>query len=91
MLFGNLRIPDPDDPDTEIPYGAQLPQVDVDERLAAIIRDPILQWRCKVFLDLGMTMEQARHLALDKNADTNLARKLIRGGCEPAVAFDIVS
>ena len=44
-----------------------------------------------MFRDLGMTIPQARKLALDKYVDLDRSRKLIASGCDPLLAFDILS
>ena len=42
--------------------------------------------------DNGMTPPQARTLALDRSVDVHwVVEKLLKRGCDPAVAFDISS
>lgn len=83
--------PDPHGPEPE-PETAVIPRPVDDPELEAVIADPVLQWRCKVFLDLGMTLRQARILAVAHPApDLDTARRLVARGCEPHVAFDILA
>lgn len=87
FLSGPLPgVPDPEAaPGTEtVPYSEPSP-------LDQILADKVLQWRCKVFLDLGMTLPQSRRLTLQKSADLNEARGLIKNGCSPTLAFDILA
>jgi hypothetical protein len=83
------REPEPDEqlePETAVPRPVDDPE------LEAVIADPVLQWRCKVFLDLGMTLRQARILAVARPApDLNRARHMVAAGCDPHVAFDILA
>jgi hypothetical protein len=87
MMFPSKPIGEEDPPE----YGTQIAPVDIPPDLAAIIGDKVLQWRCKVFLDLGLTLEQARTLTLQKDADTNYARRLRGAGCDPHLVFDIIA
>ena len=84
-MFG-VPAPQPDKPE-RLPAVPEYPPEDLD----AFVRDPVLQWRHKVFLDLGMTTQQARRLALTRGADLDQARGMIARGCEPSLAFDILS
>ena len=57
-----------------------------------IASDPVLTWRAKRLADNGMTPPQARTLALDRSVDVHwVVEKLLKRGCDPAVAFDISS
>jgi hypothetical protein len=83
--------PEPNGPEPE-PETAVIPRPVDDPELEAVIADPVLQWRCKVFLDLGMTLRQARILAVARPApDLNRARHMVAAGCDPHVAFDILA
>lgn len=86
MMFPSRPLGEEPQPEasTEVPYHEP---TDLD----LILADKVLQWRCKVFIDLGMTIPQARKLALDKAVDTNFVRGLVARGCAPTVAFDIAA
>lgn len=56
-----------------------------------VLRDKTLLWRCEQLLQLGFTLPQARVTAVNRRADLNFIRSLISRGCEPHLAFDIVS
>ena len=86
MMFPS--VPPPNKPEPEkLPAAPAYPPADLD----VFVRDPVLQWRHKVFVDLGMTIQQARRLATTKAADLNQARRMIAAGCDPNIAFDILS
>jgi hypothetical protein len=97
VLFGNFKPPEPPEPETTpadkvivLPPG--LPEAPaIDEALTEILRDKVLQWRCKVFLDLGMNLHQARRLTLQRDADLAEARSLHSQGCPTDLIFDILA
>ena len=83
-LPGRRDEPDPT-PDEDDPAIGDL------DDAAIIIADPVLKHRFERFTGLGFTIPQARRMALDRNIDTWQAKNLIRKGCDPMLAFDILS
>lgn len=60
-------------------------------QLDLILADKVLQHRCKRLLDAGLTLQQARDLALDRAVDLHLVTETLVGrGCPPALAYEIV-
>lgn len=89
MMFGGQPYKPPEKPVAEAQLELPLyPPSDLD----LILQDPVLQWRCKNLLDAGMTLPQARKLALDNRVDLHFVLyRLIGRGCAPDIAFDIAS
>lgn len=78
------REPDPT-PDEDDPAIGDL------DDAARIAGDKVLKMRFERFVALGFTIPQARRMALDRGVDTWKAKDLIRKGCDPMIAFDILS
>ena len=86
-MFLSGPLPGASEPETGeevVPYHEPTP-------LDQILGDKVLQWRCKVFLDLGLTLDQARILTLQKDADLNDARTHAKRGCPPHLIFDLLA
>lgn len=81
--------PQPDEPEASIDVVRyEHPPTDLD----LILRDPVLQWRASQMTRAGMTVFQARKLALDNRVDLHFViHRLIGRGCSPDLAFDIAS
>lgn len=79
--------PSPGSPDPDGPGTALIPFVEADPFIA----DKVLAYRCKRLLDFGMTLQQARNLALDRSVDLHFVEGLISRGCSVDTAFDIAS
>jgi hypothetical protein len=88
MMFPSRPFGSDEEP-TE--YGQEVEPYHDPTPLDLILADKVLQWRCKVFLDLGLTLEQARVLTLQKDADLNVARDYRKRGCPPHLVFDLLA
>lgn len=51
----------------------------------------VIAWRTGQMKELGFSAEYSEKLALDPDVDLRIARQLIRDGCEPELAFKILS
>jgi len=56
-----------------------------------VLRDKVLLWRCERLIQMGFTLQQARVVAVKRAIDLHAVERLIRRGCAPHTAFDIVS
>ena len=82
----------PPDPPERLPTNPE--QVEEAEEYPAdpFLHDPVLRWRAKRLAGNGMNPRQARALALDRRVDVHdVVERLLKRGCDPAVAFDIAS
>ena len=84
----DVRMPGQVDPEPE----SDEPTLEEMDDIELLASDPVLTWRAKRLADNGMTPPQARTLALDRSVDvTWVVDRLLKRGCDPAVAFDISS
>lgn len=91
MFYGIPAEPAPEEPDAAEGEQLALPVPEPTE-LDLIMRDPVLTWRCSQLVKAGLTIPQARKLALDNRVDLHyVVYRLIGRGCDPSVAFDIAS
>lgn len=70
-------------------YGAEVVPYHEPTQLDKILADKVLQFRCKRLLDAGLTLDQARDLALDRNVDLHRVEGMIAAGCAPDLAYAI--
>jgi hypothetical protein len=69
-----------------------LPPAPVDPLLEQILADKVLLYRCERLVKAGMTIPQARKLAVDNRVDLHFViERLINRGCPIDTAFDIAS
>ena len=50
----------------------------------------VVLWRAEELEHIGFDDESAIELAMEPSVDLHLARKLVRNGCSPSVAFRIL-
>jgi hypothetical protein len=82
----------PPEPDRQPTDPDQVDDEPVEDEITTLLRDPVVRWRAKILIDHGMTIRQARALALDRRVDTRwVIDSLLVKGCDPNVAFDIAS
>lgn len=91
--------PPPPDSDAQEPPEAQptaaLPEApafapEVEEQINRLMVDKVARYRCEMLLRAGMTLAQARTLAVDSRVDLHFVLYgLIARGCDPSTAFDI--
>lgn len=90
MLWGGVPKPD-DAPEASAPRALQSGPPVLDPLAEEVLHDKVLLWRCEQLLQMGFTLQQARVVAVARTVDLHAVRSLISRGCEPHVAFDIVS
>ncbi len=85
----------PDPPDRLPPEPEQVepePEEDEYDEYDLFRHDKVLSWRAEELARAGMNPRQARALALDRRVDIHfVVHRLLKRGCDPAVAFDIAS
>ena len=78
--------------DGDTPAAEDLQPYHEPTQLDMILADKVLQFRCKRLLDAGLTLDQARDLALDRSVDLHYVEaRLIARGCTPDLAYAIAS
>lgn len=87
MMFPSRPLGD-DPPE----YGTEVEPYHEPSDLEQIMGDKTLQWRCKRLLDHGMPIKQARVITLDRSIDIHyVIERLIKRGCPPQLAYEIVT
>lgn len=82
----------PPDPPDRLPTDPEQVEVPDNDDIDPFLHDQTLRWRAKRLRDNGMNPRQARALALDRRVDVHdVVERLLKPGCDPAVAFDIAS